>query len=45
MASFVFDRYDITSEADLISAVERRDQYLDSRPAERKIVPLKTGRE
>jgi integrase len=37
----VFDRYDVTSEQDLVSAVERRDQYLDTRPAERKIVPLK----
>ena len=39
----VFDRYDVTSEQDLVSAVERRDQYLDTRPAERKIVPLKNG--
>lgn len=39
----VFERYNITSEADLVEAVERRDQYLSTRSTERKIVPLKTG--
>ena len=36
----VFDRYDIVDEADLTSATERRDAYLDSRPTERKVVPI-----
>jgi integrase len=36
----VFDRYDITSERDLLNAVERRDKYLGERQAKRKMVKL-----
>jgi integrase len=36
----IFRRYNITSSADLKVAVERRDQYLNTRLVGRKIVPL-----
>jgi integrase len=36
----VFDHYNIVSEADLQQAVARRDEYLASRPTERKVIPL-----
>lgn len=36
----IFDRYNIVSESDLVTAIERRDEYLASRPTERKVVPL-----
>jgi hypothetical protein len=36
----VFDRYDITSERDLIDAVQRVSGYLRKRPSERKVVKL-----
>jgi integrase len=41
----IFNRYNIVSEADLVSAVTRRDSYLEARPTERKVIPLKTGTE
>jgi len=34
----------LASEGDLAAAVERRDSYLDSRPTERKVVPIAEGR-
>ncbi len=40
----VFDRYNIVDEADLTAGIERRDQYLASRPTERKVVPLARDR-
>jgi hypothetical protein len=36
----VFDRYDITSERDLIDKVQRVSGYLSERPSERKVVKL-----
>lgn len=36
----IFRRYDISSGEDLKAAVERRDQYLDSRPTTRTVVPI-----
>lgn len=41
----VFQRYDTINEKDLVSAVTRRDSYLEARPIERKVIPLKTGTE
>jgi integrase len=35
-----FERYNIVSGADLASAVERRDQYIESRPTIRTVVPI-----
>ena len=36
----VFDRYNIVNTTDLVSAMERRDNYLDTRPTDRKVVKL-----
>jgi integrase len=36
----VFDRYNIVSEEDLMTAMERRDEYHDTRPTARTVVPL-----
>jgi hypothetical protein len=36
----VFDRYDITSERDLIDKVQRVSGYLSERPSEPKVVKL-----
>lgn len=37
----VFDRYNIVSEADLVSAMAKRDDYLAARPMDRKVIKLK----
>jgi integrase len=36
----VFDRYNIVSEADLVTAMARRDEYLSNRPTDRKVIKL-----
>ena len=36
----VFDRYNIVSEGDLVSAMESRDEYLSNRPTDRKVTKL-----
>jgi integrase len=36
----VFDRYNVIGEEDLAHAVERRDQYLGSRPTKRTVIPI-----
>lgn len=40
----IFDRNNIVSGADLASALERRDQYLDTGPVERKVTPFAKAR-
>ncbi len=37
----VFDRYNVTSDADLKTAIEKRDEYLSARPKKRKVSKLK----
>jgi integrase len=39
----IFDRYNIVDEADLVTAIERRDAYLDAAPKARKVVPISRG--
>ncbi len=36
----IFDRYNITDERDLREAVLKTEQYLDSRPPQRTLVPF-----
>jgi hypothetical protein len=37
----VFDRYNVTSEADITEALNRVQRYLDAQPTTPKVVPIR----
>ena len=41
----VFDRYNVTSEADITETLNRVQRYLEAQPTEPKVVPIRTGQD